>query len=320
MISLRLILSNLEKKISKNQKMRMKFADEPEKFMDSELDLHQQIEDLHLLATSPELYHILLESETHGLQNIVNLISHDNTDVSLATVSFLQELFDVELEEIQENLSNLKDVYLTLETFIQLQGMEILIQNLSRLKDQESDEDAQGVYHTFQIIESIFDISSLASFLTTATAQSSSSKNSSSNSKKWMTSAEIAAWLCSKTNILFFVLSSLQQKTFIMNKYSCSELLTILLQSHESVPLYLLHMSTSSGKSLFTKQSEVSKLYGQEIATTAEKKQDYFVIPTQPNEINGLELLMQAIAIYRKREIVIPEEQVSVLLLFLSLT
>lgn len=303
-----MILSNLEKKISKNQKMRMKFSDEPEKFMESELDLHQQIEDLHLLATSPELYHILLESETHGLQNIVNLISHDNTDVSLATVSLLQELFDIEIEEIQENLANLKNVYLTLESFIQLQGMEVLIQNLSRLKDLESDEDAQGVYHTCQIIESIFDISSLASLLSNAAAQSSSSKSA---SKKWMSSAEISQWLCSKTNILYFLLSKLQQKAFIMNKYSCSELLTILLQSHESIPLYMLHLSASTGKPLLTKQTEVIKLYGEEVATKAEKKQEYFVIPTQPNEINGLELLLQAVAIYRKREISIPEEQVN---------
>lgn len=285
--------------------MRMKFSDEPEKFMESELDLHQQIEDLHLLATSPELYHILLESETHGLQNLVNLISHDNTDVSLATVSVLQELFDIEIEEIQENLANLKNVYLTLESFIQLQGMDVLIQNLSRLKDQESDEDAQGVYHTCQIIESIFDISSLASFLSSA---STSSKNS---SKKWMTSAEVSQWLCSKTNIMYFLLSRLQQKAFIMNKYSCSELLTILLQSHESIPLYMLHLSASTGKPLLTKQTEVIKLYGEEIASKAEKKQEYFVVPTQPNEINGLELLLQAVAIYRKREISIPEEQVN---------
>jgi hypothetical protein len=42
--TLRQLLLNLEKKVSKNQKMRMKFPDEPAKFMESELELNLDLQ------------------------------------------------------------------------------------------------------------------------------------------------------------------------------------------------------------------------------------------------------------------------------------
>lgn len=54
--SLKQLLLSFEKKITKNMKMRMKNSDDPEKFMESELELHAEINELYAVAASPELY------------------------------------------------------------------------------------------------------------------------------------------------------------------------------------------------------------------------------------------------------------------------
>lgn len=57
--------------------MRMKYSTEPEKFMESEIELHADINDLYALAASPELYPILFDSgissaiqSFHSLSNV----------------------------------------------------------------------------------------------------------------------------------------------------------------------------------------------------------------------------------------------------------
>jgi beta-catenin-like protein 1 len=40
----------------------MKYPNEPEKFMESEVELHAEIQELHAVAASPELYHILVDT------------------------------------------------------------------------------------------------------------------------------------------------------------------------------------------------------------------------------------------------------------------
>ena len=39
----------------------MKFPDLPEKFMESELELNEELQTLHVIATTPEFYSILIE-------------------------------------------------------------------------------------------------------------------------------------------------------------------------------------------------------------------------------------------------------------------
>ena len=60
--SLKQLLLSFEKKITKNLKMRMKHSEEPEKFMESELELHAEINELYSVAASPELYPTFVEA------------------------------------------------------------------------------------------------------------------------------------------------------------------------------------------------------------------------------------------------------------------
>jgi beta-catenin-like protein 1 len=232
--SLKQLLLSFEKKITKNQKMRMKFADEPEKFMDSEIELHSIIEELYAVAASPELYPDLVH--TGAVTSILGCLTHENTDVSIASVGLLQEM-----TEVDTIVDQLDDAMVFIDALVASQGLELLVQNLSRLDDQANPEDAQGVQNTLAIIENLVEIN-----------------------------PEIADTICTKTHILKFLLERCQAKAFDANKLYCSEIFSILLQASELVPTRLC---TLEG-------------------------------------FNGMEALLQSIALYRKKEVTIADEQV----------
>lgn len=105
------MLLSFEKKVLKNQEMRVKFPDIPDKFMESELELNDEIQKLHVVATAPEYYPILVE--TNAIQTILGLLSHDNSDVSIAIIDLLQELTDEEaVTDNEEELEALVDTLL----------------------------------------------------------------------------------------------------------------------------------------------------------------------------------------------------------------
>ncbi len=106
------MLLSLEKKVLRNQEMRIKFPDLPEKFMESELELNDELQKLHIIATVPEYYPVLVE--TRVLATLLGLLGHDNTDISLTVVDLLQELTDVDtLSENQEEAEGLVDSLLS---------------------------------------------------------------------------------------------------------------------------------------------------------------------------------------------------------------
>ena len=97
------MILNFEKKINKNQKMRMKYADEPEKFMESEIELDQELNNLYTVTASPELYPFLVQSG--AIVSILGMITHENTDISLVAVGLLKELTDPDtILEVEEAL------------------------------------------------------------------------------------------------------------------------------------------------------------------------------------------------------------------------
>lgn len=194
-ITLKQLLLTFEKKITQNQKLRMKFGDEPEKFMESEFDLHQSLQALHLVAAYPHLFPTLLQSGS--LTSLLGMVAHENTDISLAAVSLLQEMIDEDnAREAPEETTQL------LEAFIKAQGLELISQNLLRLDETSSDEDAQGVYNTFSLLEIILE-----------------------------RGEEYPMAILSRTQILSFLVQRLQSKLYDANKLYASELLSSLTLS-----------------------------------------------------------------------------------------
>lgn len=56
--------------------------------MDSEVELHETIQELHAVATAPDLYPILIQLQ--ALSSLLDLLSHENSDISVAVVDLLQ--------------------------------------------------------------------------------------------------------------------------------------------------------------------------------------------------------------------------------------
>jgi beta-catenin-like protein 1 len=100
--------------------MRADYPDKPEKFMESELELDDEIKKLEVIATAPNLYPILVKVKTadvrvvsfcscsrivtrlktflaRHVQSLLTLLTHDNTDISLDVIRLLNEMLDPEV-------------------------------------------------------------------------------------------------------------------------------------------------------------------------------------------------------------------------------
>merc|ERR1719376_393286 len=98
---LKKLVLNFEKRATKNQELRIKFPDEPTKFLNSEVDLHDSIQELRVIATAPDFYSLFVQLQC--VQSLLGLLSHENTDISVAVVDLLQELTDIDaLNESEE--------------------------------------------------------------------------------------------------------------------------------------------------------------------------------------------------------------------------
>ena len=108
--------------------------------MESELDLHEAIQELHALATVPEMYVVAVEQKL--IPTLLGLLAHDNADISVAVVNLLQELTDIDtLNESQDVAAVLIDALLDQQIFA------LLVHNMERLNESQSEE-ADGVHNS----------------------------------------------------------------------------------------------------------------------------------------------------------------------------
>ncbi|CAK8697603.1 unnamed protein product [Clavelina lepadiformis] len=190
------LILTFEKKVFRNQEMRIKFPDNPEKFMESELDLNDVISEMKTLATMPEQYHYLVE--LRAINSLLTLLNHANSDISIAVIDLLQELTDVDtMTENEEGAEVLIDA------LTDGQAGALIVQNLERL-DESVKEEATGVHNSLAVIENILELK-----------------------------PELCATL-SRQGLLAWILKRLKAKIpFDSNKLYCSEILSIILQSHD---------------------------------------------------------------------------------------
>lgn len=129
-----------EKRALRNQEMRVKFPDQPDKFMESELELHDVLQELHAVATNPELYPQMVELSV--VPSLLELLAHENTDISVRVVDLLQELTEPDVyNEAPDEADSLIDALLNQQVFA------LLVQNLERMDETISDE-SSGVFNT----------------------------------------------------------------------------------------------------------------------------------------------------------------------------
>ncbi|KAL3318508.1 Beta-catenin-like protein 1 [Cichlidogyrus casuarinus] len=142
---------SLEKRYRANQEARTKFSDQPEKFMESELELQETLEEMQILASEPTYYSVLARN-TSAPTILLSLLSHENTDMSLTAIDLLNALLDSTglIEAGEEAVAPL------LKALLDGQLINLLCQNLCRLDENNSDE-SEGIFKTIGIVENLID-------------------------------------------------------------------------------------------------------------------------------------------------------------------
>jgi beta-catenin-like protein 1 len=194
-VGLKRMLVSFDRSITKNNQMRIKYPGQPNKIVDSEVDLDEEIKKLHALATAPHLYKDFIELKAH--ESVMGLLIHENTDITCDAIELLKEL----TESDENSPDSIDSVKLLVDTMISNQILELLASNLNRLKEGDPEEKL-GVYGVLGIFENFMEVDSNVSTL-----------------------------LGAKTELLAWLLKRIQVKEFDEIKQYASETLSILLQN-----------------------------------------------------------------------------------------
>ena len=91
----RRIIGNLERKMKKNLQDRDKHATEPEKFMESEIELDEELHRMNIITTMPEHYYDMAKG-TSLIPTLLSLLAHENTDIVCSVLGLLNDISDAE--------------------------------------------------------------------------------------------------------------------------------------------------------------------------------------------------------------------------------
>lgn len=228
--TLRKNILRLERSITKNQEMRVKYPDDPQKFLTSEADLHDSIRSLVSITTNPALlYPELVKQNTTA--SLCSLLAHENIDIAAGVIELLEEIFDddvldaglegrTEEEQLDEETGQRKGqvaVESVLDALLENSLVDLLVQTLPRLHgdgqtngksvaaDANAESDSDATFHLLGLIENLISLRpSLADDLFAST-------------------------------FLKWVLSKISPKTaYDQNKGYAAELLCIVLQAGQS--------------------------------------------------------------------------------------
>ncbi|GAA0169629.1 hypothetical protein LIER_24071 [Lithospermum erythrorhizon] len=183
-----------ERRLKDNIAARLKYPDQPDKFADSEIELHHQLQNLKLLSAAPEYYPELVNLNTVG--SIVGLLNHDNIDIVIDTIGLIQDLTEEDVVE-----ENGDDALALVDALVENNVLELLVQNLWKLNEADVDESA-AIFSVLAVIENLIEVK--------------------------LTVAEV---VCERTKLLKWLLGRIKVKEFDGNKQYASEILAILLQS-----------------------------------------------------------------------------------------
>ncbi|KAI7869758.1 Catenin-beta-like protein [Spinellus fusiger] len=208
------IILKFEKAINKNQEQRVRYAEEPEKFMESEADLDEEIKGLLGLTQAPQMYPELVK--LGSVVSLMTLLSHENTDIVIDVIDLINELTDEDvgtseedLEQSEEAASGLK---VLVDALLSNELLNLLVQNLDRL-DEKEETDRQGVFKILGIFENIMGVD-----------------------------PSLAEKIALTTEFLPWALKRLQAKEFDSNRGYTSEILSILLQDSRVIRLKMVDL------------------------------------------------------------------------------
>jgi beta-catenin-like protein 1 len=115
----------LERHIAVNSELRARHAQDPQKFILSEADLDADIRALSVVSEHPDLYAHVVELGCLG--QLVGLLSHENTDISIGSIVIIAELTDDDTSANNEQWQGLAEAMLNADL------IGLLLSNFDRL-------------------------------------------------------------------------------------------------------------------------------------------------------------------------------------------
>ncbi|KAI8365389.1 Catenin-beta-like protein [Radiomyces spectabilis] len=205
------MILKFEKAINKNQEQRMRYADDPTKFMESEADLDEEIKNLLSLTQAPHLYPEIVK--LGSVSSLLSLLSHENNDIVIDAIDLINELTDEDVgtseDELERNQEATQGMKALVDALLKNELLELLVQNLGRL-DENEEADRQGIFKLLGIFENLLALD-----------------------------PSLAERIALKTDLLPWLLKRIQTKGFDSNRGYASEILSILLQERRDIRLKL---------------------------------------------------------------------------------
>ncbi|CAK9077141.1 Beta-catenin-like protein 1 (Nuclear-associated protein) (NAP) [Durusdinium trenchii] len=231
-----------------------KHADDPDKFLKSEVDLDEEIKKFTLVATHPELYGSLLKLETLPL--LVGMLNHVNTDIAVDIFEVLSELTDPEVlsypaaehasdvgfgfgakgkrcqGEVDEPEVFVKASMTSRNAVFDAQLCQMTVDVLMRIDETVSDEDFKAVTNGLSMIENLADLMP----------------------------QETCRQFLEIPNFLPWLIKRLRAQGMDYNKVYSSEILGIMLQNSERAREELLGVGVGDRGQTMVKLEGVDKL------------------------------------------------------------
>ncbi|KAH9625791.1 hypothetical protein KSS87_006035 [Heliosperma pusillum] len=192
--TLKKLVLSFERRLRDNIEARLKYPETPDKFADSEVELHEELLKLKLLAATPDLYSEFVN--LNAIPSVIGLLNHDNVDIAIDVVNLLQDLTDEDVLDDNEDSARV-----LVDSLIENNCLELLVQNLLRLNDSDPDE-ASAVHVSLGIVENLIEVK-----------------------------PNVAEIVCEKTKLMRWLLGKIKVREFDGNKQYASEILAILLQN-----------------------------------------------------------------------------------------
>ena len=138
---------SLERKINRNAELRARFADDPQRFLESEADLDAEIKWVSSITENPAMYGEFVRLGCAA--KLVGLLAHENTDIAISAVEIVGELTDDDVAD-DENEHWTTVALACLEADL----LGLLVGNLARL-DEAQEMDRDGVYYAIGLVENL---------------------------------------------------------------------------------------------------------------------------------------------------------------------
>lgn len=303
----RLACKHLAKSLTRNRNSRDTYPNNPEKFVNDELALNDALLSMKNAAVYLNLYPELVDG---GMMNsLLLLLHHDNVDIATGVLDVLVELLDPSIlstasvdddgiDGREDDDRRAQNVALLANAFIDGNGLDLLSSNLGRL-DESVDEDTKGVEDALTLVEYLLDLDRV-----TVLGRSSAGGYNMGEGGQ----LSVVACICEKTALLSWLFERVSKEedddevrtiqnmvttttTPAVVRLHCAEVLSVILQ-HEDY----------TGPRLAALPKYKSAFEDDEDRINEKRKSTDDETSRAAITIDGMEILLLAIATYRKKD------------------